>query len=183
MPSGRRWSCAATSPRVTPGVWPPGPRSWGATSASMWRPCGRCAGVRSCTTSACWPCPTASRCGATHQAEAGRRTLCEHTLYGVELLREVPGLPPETLEVVRSHHERWDGSGYPEGLGGEEIPLAARVFALADAFDEAAGEPSAGSRSRQEAVAALRSGSGRRFDPHLCARFLGLIEDPNSRTA
>jgi response regulator RpfG family c-di-GMP phosphodiesterase len=61
--------------------------------------------------------------------------------------------------------------------------LAARVFALADAFDEAAGEPSAGSRGRQEAVAALRSGSGRRFDPHLCGRFLGLIEDPYSRPA
>ena len=58
-----------------------------------------------------------------------------HTVVGEQLLRGVTFLRGKGLEVVRSHHERWDGKGYPDRRGGEEIPVAARVFAVADALD------------------------------------------------
>ena len=57
-----------------------------------------------------------------------------HPLIGEEIIRDIEFLAPARA-VVRHHHERWDGGGYPDGLAGEEIPLAARVFALADALD------------------------------------------------
>ena len=65
---------------------------------------------------------------------AERRQMERHPLIGEEIIRDIDFLAP-AREVVRHHHERWDGRGYPDGLAGEEIPLAARVFALADALD------------------------------------------------
>src|SRR3954447_14104011 len=65
----------------------------------------------------------------------GERTLMErHTIIGYEILRDVDFLG-DAREVVRSHHERWDGNGYPDRLGREDIPLPARVFAVADTLD------------------------------------------------
>jgi response regulator RpfG family c-di-GMP phosphodiesterase len=63
------------------------------------------------------------------------RLMQTHTVLGEQMLGEVAFLHGEGLRVVRSHHERWDGRGYPDGLRGEEIPLGARVFALADTLD------------------------------------------------
>ena len=59
----------------------------------------------------------------------------QHPLLGYEMLRAVTFLQGEDLAVVRSHHERWDGRGYPDALGGAEIPLPARIFAVADSLD------------------------------------------------
>ena len=67
--------------------------------------------------------------------EAERRVMKTHTLLGEQMLSGVAFLHEAGVEVVRSHHERWDGSGYPDGLAGEEIPLGARIFAVADALD------------------------------------------------
>jgi response regulator RpfG family c-di-GMP phosphodiesterase len=64
-----------------------------------------------------------------------RRLMETHTVLGEQLLRGVSFLQGRGLEVVRSHHERWDGCGYPDGRVGEEIPVAARIFAVADALD------------------------------------------------
>ena len=64
-----------------------------------------------------------------------RRLMQTHTVLGEQMLGGVAFLRGEGLRVVRSHHERWDGGGYPDGLGGDEIPLAARVFAVADNLD------------------------------------------------
>ena len=64
-----------------------------------------------------------------------RRVMQRHPLIGTELLAGVPMLEGEGLQVVRSHHERWDGQGYPDGLRGEEIPPVARIFAVADTLD------------------------------------------------
>jgi PAS domain S-box-containing protein len=96
-----------------------------------------------------------------------------HTLRGVTLLREVPFLPIGTRQVVRSHHERWDGGGYPDGLAGTAIPLLARAFALVDTFD-ALTSPRAyrPARSYQAAVEAIVRGSGTQFDPGLVPPFL-----------
>ena len=64
-----------------------------------------------------------------------RRVMEQHPLLGYDMLREVTFLQGEGLAVVRSHHERWDGRGYPDSLAGTEIPLPARVFAVADTLD------------------------------------------------
>ncbi|NJK45902.1 MAG: HD domain-containing protein [Pleurocapsa sp. SU_196_0] len=58
-----------------------------------------------------------------------------HPMLGFELIKDLPFLPRTSRQVVRSHHERWDGTGYPDGLHAEEIPLAARIFAVCDVFD------------------------------------------------
>jgi HD-GYP domain-containing protein (c-di-GMP phosphodiesterase class II) len=94
-----------------------------------------------------------------------------HPVIGTEILRDVDFLGEGKL-VVRHHHERWDGQGYPDGLAGEEIPLAARVFAVADALDAlttdrpyrpASGYPAA----RQE----IYAGAGSQFDPAVVAAY------------
>jgi ribonuclease P protein subunit RPR2 len=64
-----------------------------------------------------------------------RRLMETHTVLGEQLLRGVSFLQGRGLEVVRSHHERWDGHGYPDALAGQEIPVSARIFAVADALD------------------------------------------------
>jgi len=75
---------------------------------------------------------------------------------------------PVVLEGVTWHHERWDGSGYPDGLAGEAIPLSARILALADALDALTTDrPHRDARSWDEAVGVIREGSGSRFDPVL----------------
>jgi HD-GYP domain-containing protein (c-di-GMP phosphodiesterase class II) len=75
--------------------------------------------------------------------------------------------------LVRASHERWDGSGYPDGLRGEEIPLGARIITICDSFDAMThARPYRPARSVSEALAELRHGAGRRFDPALVAVFL-----------
>lgn len=75
-------------------------------------------------------------------------------------------------EVARSHHERWDGSGYPEGLQGNAIPLSARIAAIADVFDALTSErPYKSAWSNQEAFAYLKKEAGGQFDPQLVAAF------------
>src|SRR5204863_3881481 len=64
-----------------------------------------------------------------------RRVMQTHTVLGEQMLSGVTLLQGGGLAVVRSHHERWDGRGYPDGRAGTEIPIAARVFAVADALD------------------------------------------------
>ena len=66
--------------------------------------------------------------------EEERALMARTRMIGAEIMRGIEFLP-RPAKVVRSHHERWDGTGYPDGLAGEEIPLAARVFAVADVLD------------------------------------------------
>lgn len=88
-----------------------------------------------------------------------------HTAVGVSLLMRLLDLP-DVLEVVHSHHERWDGQGYPDGLVGEQIPLAARIVAVADAFHAMTEpRPYRQPRSASSALAEIVSQSGRQFDP------------------
>jgi HD-GYP domain-containing protein (c-di-GMP phosphodiesterase class II) len=78
----------------------------------------------------------------------------------------------ESLAVIRSHHERWDGSGYPDGLRGTETPLAARAVALADAFVAMREDrPYRRALSEGEAVAEIMRASGSQFDPSCVAAF------------
>ena len=100
------------------------------------------------------------------------RALMEsHTVAGVELLKDVE-FPWDVLPMVRSHHERWDGKGYPDCLTREEIPLHARVLALADVFDALTTDrPYRLAFTPQEALRMMRDDRGTAFDPELFAVF------------
>jgi ribonuclease P protein subunit RPR2 len=94
-----------------------------------------------------------------------------HPLIGSEILRDVDFLGEGKL-VVRHHHERWDGSGYPDGLAGEAIPLAARVFAVADALDALTTDrPYRPASSFEHARRVVCAGSGTQFDPAVVAAY------------
>jgi HD-GYP domain-containing protein (c-di-GMP phosphodiesterase class II) len=89
----------------------------------------------------------------------------EHPAIGLRILEGVPQMDA-VRAVVYSHHERWDGAGYPEGLKGEQIPLAARVFAAVDAFDAITTDrPYRAAASLDEALARLREAAGSQFAP------------------
>jgi response regulator RpfG family c-di-GMP phosphodiesterase len=86
--------------------------------------------------------------------------------------------------IIRHHHERWDGSGYPDGLRGEAIPLGARIVALADAYDAIVrGRPYRASRSPEEAFDEIRRFSGSQFDPGLAQLFIEEAERMESGAA
>jgi HD-GYP domain-containing protein (c-di-GMP phosphodiesterase class II) len=89
-----------------------------------------------------------------------------HTLIGEQLVQHVPLLQGAGLRVIRSHHERWDGSGYPDGSAHDDIPVEARIFAVADALDAMTGaRPYRVPVDWDEAVEEVRRGRGRQFDP------------------
>jgi HD-GYP domain-containing protein (c-di-GMP phosphodiesterase class II) len=95
----------------------------------------------------------------------------KHPVIGSEILRDIDFLGEGKL-VVRHHHERWDGSGYPDGLIGDEIPLAARVFAVADALDALTTDrPYRPASTFARARDVIRDGSGSQFDPEVVAAF------------
>ena len=101
-----------------------------------------------------------------------------HAVIGHEMSRDLVFLPEASREVVRSHHERWDGAGYPDGLAGEAIPFLARVFTLVDVYDalvsERAYKPAWSSAAAQAEIA---SKAGTQFDPGLTAALLAMLAD------
>ena len=104
-------------------------------------------------------------------SEQERALVRRHPEVGSEILRHIDFLD-EAKEVVRHHHERWDGTGYPDGLKGDDIPLAARVFAVADALDALTTDRpyrrgTRFSRARDE----IRSQAGSQFDPEVVDAF------------
>ena len=100
------------------------------------------------------------------------RLMRTHPLLGEQLLRDVELLHGDGLKVVRGHHERWDGLGYPDGLAGGEIPLAARVFTVADVLDAITSDrPYRAARSWDDAAAEILTGRGRQFDPDVVDAF------------
>jgi ribonuclease P protein subunit RPR2 len=101
-----------------------------------------------------------------------RRVMQRHPLIGTELLAGVPMLEGEGLQVVRSHHERWDGQGYPDGLREEEIPPVARIFAVADTLDAMTTDRPYRRRCNwEQAVDEILRESGRQFDPLVVRAF------------
>jgi putative two-component system response regulator len=100
-----------------------------------------------------------------------------HPLVGEEILAPLPRAD-QLLPAVRHHHERVDGAGYPDGLGGDQIPLFARIIAIADAFVAMTSDrPYRRRRSREEAIHTLEQGAGKQWDAALVDRFLQLVED------
>ncbi len=95
-----------------------------------------------------------------------------HTSVGAQILERV-GFPYPVVPIVRSHHEQWDGHGYPDGLSGESIPLTARILSVVDCFDAVREErPFRKSMTRDEACTLLRRRAGTHFDPHVVEVFL-----------
>jgi putative nucleotidyltransferase with HDIG domain len=97
-----------------------------------------------------------------------------HTVKGAEIIDTIPDLHP-IKPIIRHHHERWDGRGYPDGLGGEAISPLARVVALADAFDAMTSErPYRKGMSAEAAFAEIERQGGRQFDPTFASAFLAI---------
>jgi diguanylate cyclase (GGDEF)-like protein len=120
-------------------------------------------------------------------AKAGKLDLDEwalmqrHTLIGEQMVRRIPGLV-EAAAAVRHHHERFDGTGYPDGLAGDQIPLEARIIAAVDAFSAITNERVYGhGRSREDAIEEMRRCSGTHFDPAVVQALVACLEDEAAR--
>ncbi|HEX2016805.1 MAG TPA: HD-GYP domain-containing protein [Solirubrobacteraceae bacterium] len=104
-----------------------------------------------------------------------------HPVIGWEILREIDFLG-EAKRVVRSHHERWDGAGYPDGLAGEEIPLAARVFAVADTLDAlTTTRPYRTAAGLARAREIIGQAAGTQFDAQVVAAFASIGDESLER--
>jgi HD-GYP domain-containing protein (c-di-GMP phosphodiesterase class II) len=113
-----------------------------------------------------WPGPLDD-----HQRERVRR----HTIEGEELLAGISGLE-HLAPAVRATHEAWDGSGYPDGLAGDEIPQTARIVTVVDAFDAMTSERAYREPlSRRDALLRVRAGSGVQFDPRVVDSLLRVL--------
>jgi len=107
--------------------------------------------------------------------EAEWKEIRRHSELGYEILRGIDFLRG-AAEIVWAHHERYDGKGYPRGLAGEEIPLAARVFAVVDAYDAMTSRrPYRQAISREQASIEIARNSGTQFDPQVVKAFLVMI--------
>jgi HD-GYP domain-containing protein (c-di-GMP phosphodiesterase class II) len=117
--------------------------------------------------------------------EQQRRAMRAHPEVSVEILRplEYLGL---VREIILSHHEHWDGSGYPQGLHGDQIPVGSRILAVVDAWESMTTvRPWRPALSNEQAVAEMRSESGKQFDPEVLEAFVQLLQegDGDSRAA
>jgi response regulator RpfG family c-di-GMP phosphodiesterase len=108
-----------------------------------------------------------------------RALMNTHPSIGAAILRDARSELLQLAEVVaRTHHERWDGRGYPAGLRGEEIPLPGRICTICDVFDALTStRPYKGAWSVDEALAEIQRLSGRQFDPRLVEAFIGLAPE------
>jgi HD-GYP domain-containing protein (c-di-GMP phosphodiesterase class II) len=109
-----------------------------------------------------------------------------HTVEGQFLLDRVGGLLGRIGEVVRSCHERWDGQGYPDGIAGEKIPLAARIVFVCDAYNAMTTDrPYRQAMSTEAALQELKTNAGTQFDPTIVTALVEVIQDaePESRAA
>ncbi|HLW95527.1 MAG TPA: HD domain-containing phosphohydrolase [Solirubrobacteraceae bacterium] len=105
-----------------------------------------------------------------------REVMQRHPLIGEEIIGEIPFLEP-TRPLIRHHHERWDGGGYPDGLAGEEIPPVARVFALADALDALTSDrPYRAAVGVAQAREVIESSDGH-FDPAVLEAFASISDE------
>jgi len=101
----------------------------------------------------------------------------QHPMWGIEILETVPLLTP-ALDVVGAHHERYDGTGYPQGLRAEEIPLMARIFVVVDTLDVMTHDgPNRRAHPLSEALDVLKTESGKQFDPRVVEAVLSISED------
>ncbi len=102
-----------------------------------------------------------------------------HTVEGERMLGRIGGLMAEVGRIVRSAHERWDGTGYPDGLAGEEIPIESRIIFCCDAFNAITTDRSYRSgRSEAWALAEVRANAGTQFDPAVVEALVATVREP-----
>lgn len=100
-----------------------------------------------------------------------------HAAMGVQITQHVRWFTEAHLGVIRHHHERWDGTGYPDRLAGEQIPLLARVIALGDVFDALINDrPYRKALTAGEALSIIKETAGTHFDPALTAPFVAVVD-------
>ena len=100
--------------------------------------------------------------------------MARHPVIGAEIVGQIDFLA-ESVQVVRSHHERWDGSGYPDGLRDTDIPLAARIFAVADVLDAITSDrPYRSASPLAQARQMILDASGTHFDPEIIDAFAAI---------
>lgn len=105
------------------------------------------------------------------------KVMRKHPEFAAELLKPI-GYLRKALEIPLFHHERWDGTGYPHGLRGNEIPLSARIFAVIDVWDALTSHrPYRAAWSHADAAKYIQEQSGKQFDPHVTSEFLGLLNE------
>ncbi len=111
-----------------------------------------------------------TKCGPLSVSEW--KVMRRHPLMGAEIVAPIAFLS-DTVGLIRHHHERFDGRGYPDGLRGDQIPLTARIFSVADAFDAMTTDrPYRGSVSVERALAEIRECAGSQFDPEVAEVFI-----------
>jgi len=100
----------------------------------------------------------------------------KHPQFAYDMLYEIQYIQP-ALEIPYCHHEKWDGTGYPRKLAGEDIPLSARIFAVVDVWDALTSDrPYRKAWTKEQALAYIREQSGRHFDPQVARTFLKMID-------
>jgi putative nucleotidyltransferase with HDIG domain len=101
-----------------------------------------------------------------------RKAMQQHSLKGAAILKQI-GAPLVVVHGAKYHHERWDGTGYPYDIGGDQIPFVARVLAVADAYTVlTSGRPYRGKLSSAQACAEIERNAGSQFDSDIVAKFL-----------
>jgi ribonuclease P protein subunit RPR2 len=111
-----------------------------------------------------------------HLTDAEWAVMRTHPVVGAEIVAPMRFLG-QAVEVIRYHHESFDGSGYPDGLAGKAIPIAARIFTVVDAFDAMTSDrPYRGRMRTEQAMGEIVEGSGSQFDPEIVEAFLILME-------
>jgi len=104
-----------------------------------------------------------------------RAVMCRHPDYARSMLENIAFLRP-ALDIPYCHHERWDGSGYPQGLSGAGIPMSARVFSIVDVWDALIHDrPYHRAWTREKSLAYIASLSGSHFDPAVTVAFIDLV--------
>jgi putative two-component system response regulator len=107
----------------------------------------------------------------------------KHPQFAYDMLSPIEYLRP-ALVIPYSHHEKWDGTGYPRGLKGEEIPMSARLFAIADVWDAVTSDrPYRAAWTKEQAAAYIREQSGKHFDPQVVELFFKVVEETRDSTS
>lgn len=122
--------------------------------------------------------PDAILLKANQLSDAEWEVMRKHPQYAYEMLSPIEYLRP-ALDIPYCHHEKWDGTGYPRGLKGEEIPLAARIFAVVDVWDALTSDrPYRPAWSHEEAMKYIKEQSGKHFDPKVVEKFIEMMGKP-----
>jgi len=105
-----------------------------------------------------------------------------HSTLGQEILSQFEILSRESM-IIRAHHERFDGRGYPDGLSGTDIPVCARILAVCDTFDAMTTDrPYRKALTVEDALAEIERCAGTQFDPHIAGAFLKMMKNGNHGT-